>query len=115
MNALTIRNLTKTYANGNEALKGIDLSVEAGDFSGMGREVTGIDGIRGKHMWWAENFEVHGGDVQGPFLHGDDRFGVIFDIDATHKQSGERSQMRELAIYYVSDSKIVREEFFGTG
>jgi ABC-2 type transport system ATP-binding protein len=32
MNALTIRNLTKTYANGNQALKGIDLSVKVGDF-----------------------------------------------------------------------------------
>lgn len=32
MNALTIKNLTKTYANGNQALKGIDLNVEAGDF-----------------------------------------------------------------------------------
>jgi len=32
MNALTIRNLAKTYANGNQALKGIDLTVEAGDF-----------------------------------------------------------------------------------
>lgn len=32
MNALTIRNLSKTYDNGNQALKGIDLKVEAGDF-----------------------------------------------------------------------------------
>jgi ABC-2 type transport system ATP-binding protein len=32
MKALTIKNLTKTYANGNRALKGIDLSVETGDF-----------------------------------------------------------------------------------
>lgn len=32
MNALTIRNLRKTYDNGNQALKGIDLSVAAGDF-----------------------------------------------------------------------------------
>lgn len=32
MNALTIRNLTKTYDNGNQALRGIDLNVEAGDF-----------------------------------------------------------------------------------
>ena len=31
-NALTITNLSKTYGNGNEALKGIDLSVEAGEF-----------------------------------------------------------------------------------
>ncbi|MEJ2127351.1 MAG: ABC transporter ATP-binding protein [Woeseiaceae bacterium] len=32
MQALTIRNLTKTYANGNVALKGINFSVDAGDF-----------------------------------------------------------------------------------
>jgi ABC-2 type transport system ATP-binding protein len=32
MNALTIRNLQKTYSNGNQALKGIDLDVAAGDF-----------------------------------------------------------------------------------
>jgi len=32
MQALSIKNLTKTYANGNQALKGINLSVEAGDF-----------------------------------------------------------------------------------
>ncbi|MFQ5547960.1 MAG: ABC transporter ATP-binding protein [Woeseia sp.] len=32
MNALSIRNLTKTYANGNQALKGIDFDVEEGDF-----------------------------------------------------------------------------------
>ena len=32
MKALSIKNLTKTYANGNQALKGIDLDVEEGDF-----------------------------------------------------------------------------------
>lgn len=32
MKALTLKNLSKTYANGNHALKGINLSVEAGDF-----------------------------------------------------------------------------------
>ncbi len=32
MEALSIRNLRKTYANGKEALKGIDFTVEAGDF-----------------------------------------------------------------------------------
>ena len=90
------------------------VSVEAADFSGAGRETVGIDGLRGKHAWWAANFDVHGGNVEGPFLHGDDRFAVIFDIDATEKASGERSQMREVAIYHVANGKIVREEFFGT-
>jgi len=32
MHALSIRNLTKTYANGVRALKGIDFDVDAGDF-----------------------------------------------------------------------------------
>ena len=32
MNALSVRGLTKTYRNGVQALKGIDLSVEQGDF-----------------------------------------------------------------------------------
>mgnify|MGYP001545963440 FL=1 len=32
MKALSIKNLTKTYANGTQALKGIDFSVDAGDF-----------------------------------------------------------------------------------
>jgi len=32
MQALSIKKLTKTYSNGNQALKGIDFEVEAGDF-----------------------------------------------------------------------------------
>ncbi|WP_455205613.1 ABC transporter ATP-binding protein [Kaarinaea lacus] len=44
--ALSIKNLTKTYANGFEALKGIDLDVNAGDFfallgpNGAGKSTT---------------------------------------------------------------------------
>ncbi len=46
MSALTIRNLTKTYANGVQALKGIDLEVQQGDFfallgpNGAGKSTT---------------------------------------------------------------------------
>jgi len=46
MNALTIQNLTKVYPNGTEALKGIDLEVEEGDFfaflgeNGAGKTTT---------------------------------------------------------------------------
>ncbi|MGZ5051903.1 MAG: ABC transporter ATP-binding protein [Methylobacter sp.] len=46
MNALSLRNLKKTYSNGFEALKGIDLDVEAGDFfallgpNGAGKSTT---------------------------------------------------------------------------
>jgi len=44
--ALSIKNLTKTYASGVEALKGVDLSVEQGDFfallgpNGAGKSTT---------------------------------------------------------------------------
>ena len=46
MNALDIKNLKKVYANGNEALKGIDLEIKAGDFfallgpNGAGKSTT---------------------------------------------------------------------------
>ena len=46
MKALSIRNLTKTYKNGVQALKGIDLDVEQGDFfallgpNGAGKSTT---------------------------------------------------------------------------
>lgn len=46
MSALTIRNLLKTYPNGVEALKGIDLDVQRGDFfallgpNGAGKSTT---------------------------------------------------------------------------
>lgn len=35
MNAISIKNLTKTYTNGTRALKGIDLEVESGDFCAL--------------------------------------------------------------------------------
>lgn len=46
MNALSLQNLTKTYNNGFQALKGIDLEVEEGDFfallgaNGAGKSTT---------------------------------------------------------------------------
>jgi ketosteroid isomerase-like protein len=91
------------------------VSVEAADYTGQGRETAGLDGIRGKHDWWDGAMEVHSAEVEGPFLHGDDRFAVIFDIDATDKASGQRMPMREVAVYHVADGRIVREEFFGMG
>ncbi len=87
-------------------------SVEAQDMPGMEREVTGLDAIRGKHAWWENAVELHEAKADGPYLHGDDRFAVNFEIDATMKDSGERSVMKEVAIYHVADGKIVREEFF---
>lgn len=89
------------------------ISVEAMAMPGTDSpETKGLDGIKAKHEWWYSNFEVHSHNAEGPFLHGDDRFGVIFTFDATNKQSGDREAMKELAIYTVANGKIIREEFF---
>ncbi len=86
-------------------------SVEAADMGG-GRTTTGIAGIEGKHDWWEGAHDIHKVDVKGPFLHGDDRFAVIFGMDVTTKETGQRVQMEEVGIYHVADGKITREEFF---
>lgn len=87
------------------------VSVEA-SAQGMEREAKGVEAIRGKHAWWNENFEMTGGSVSDPMLHGDDRFAVIFEVQGREKASGDSFDMKEVAIYSVADGKIVREEFF---
>ncbi len=87
------------------------VSVEAADMGG-GRETKGLAGIHGKHDWWESAHIIHGATVEGPFVHGDDRFAVIFGMDVETKETKERMQMREVAVYHVADGKIVREEFF---
>ena len=88
------------------------VSVEAADMGGQGRETKGVEAIKGKHDWWFGAHDVHRSDVEGPFFHGTDKFGVVFDIDVTNKQSGQRMAMKELGLYTVKDGKIVREEFY---
>ena len=101
-----------TEAEGLKTLYADDaVSIEAVD-AGGGREVKGLDAIRGKHEWWDNAFEVHDAKIEGPFIHGDDQFGAIFAIDATNKELGDRSPMKEFALYTVENGKIAREEFF---
>jgi hypothetical protein len=86
------------------------ISIETGDTSEMGR-VEGMEGLKKKEDWWAENFDVHSIEVSDPIV-ADNWFTVRFDMDTTHKPSQERSTMSEIAVYQVSDGKIVREQFF---
>ena len=97
-------NLTKLYAENA-------VSVEAVDH-GMGREAHGMAALKGKHDWWDATFEVEEATVSDPFPHGDDRFAVMFEVKAKNKETGEVSDMKEVAVYHVADGKIVREEFF---
>ena len=118
--AETATKLTQ-YCNSGDEAKALDefyhadcVSVEALDMPGgpMGREAKGLDAIRAKHDWWFANNEVHSSSAEGPFLHGDNEFYVVFDMDVTDKTRGERVQMREVGRYQVDgDGKVVREEF----
>lgn len=87
------------------------VSVEPMDM-GNGRETHGVEAIHGKHAWWEENFEVHSLKIEGPYIHGEDRFAVTFEMDCTEKASSKRETMKEVAVYSVTDGKITREEFF---
>lgn len=88
-------------------------SVEAVDMPGMSAQIVGVEAIKDKHDWFSSAHEIHDVKAEGPFLHGNDRFGVIFEMDITNKKTGERNQFREIAIYHIDeDGKIVREEFF---
>jgi hypothetical protein len=86
------------------------VSVEAHEMENMPSEMRGIDQVRGKTDWWEKNMEVHSAKIGGPFV-ARDTFVVQFDIDATDKNSKERTQMSEVGIYTVKDGKVAREEF----
>jgi ketosteroid isomerase-like protein len=89
------------------------VSIEAFAPPGGQRTTKGIEGILGKSKWWNENHIVHKAEVFGPYPH-DDRFAVRFFYDITNKPSQKRMSMDEVALFTVSNGKIVKEEFFYT-
>ena len=101
-----------TEERGIEELYSQDI-VSVEPMAGPGRDPVskGVDALKEKHTWWAENYEVHGTGVEGPFINGD-KFSVIFDIDVSERASGQRWRAKEIALYEVEDGKIVRESFF---
>ena len=87
------------------------VSIEAAPMPGLKQTETGVEAIKAKNKWWIENHEIHGGEVQGPFPHGN-RFVVFFKFDVTPKHSGQRMTMEVMGLFTVEQGKIVREEFF---
>lgn len=117
----TAKTLTQ-YCNEGKEEQGLSelyaedcLSVEALDMPGgpMGREMKGLDQLRKKHEWWFANNEVHSSSAEGPYLHGENSFSLVFEMDVTDKNSGNRVQMKEVGLYTTNDDgMIIREEFF---
>ena len=81
------------------------------DGSGEGAIAKGFEGIQKKGEWWQENFEVHETKVSDLIVT-DNWFTVKFEMDTTHKPSGQRSTTSEIAVYQVKEGKIVKEQFF---
>jgi hypothetical protein len=75
--------------------------------------LQGRRAVEGKGKWWAENHEVHGVKVEGPFVNGDE-FAVRFEMEVTPKGKS-RMTMREIALYKVKDGKVVEERFYSAG
>ena len=82
MNALEISNLKKTYASGVEALKGISLSVEGGDFyallgpNGAGKSTT--IGIVSSLVTKSDgNVSIFGTDIDQDFAEAKRKLGVV--------------------------------------
>ncbi len=80
-----------------------------------GRDVRiakGRGAIRAKRQDWVATHEIHTLDVDGPYVHPPNQFGVRFAAEVTQKATGKQMQLSEVAIYSVEGGKIVREEFF---
>ena len=90
------------------------VSIEAEESPAIPRRTEGLAKVKGKNEWWEKNHEVHRGEAEGPWPHGD-RFIVHFKFDVTAKagpMAGKRMNLDEAGLYTVKDGKIVQEEFF---
>jgi ketosteroid isomerase-like protein len=84
------------------------VSLEAMD--GPMARVEGAAAVKAKSDWWYGAHEVHSATSAGPFVNGN-QFTVIFNMDITTKETGQRMQMQEIGLYTVKDGKIVEEKF----
>lgn len=72
---------------------------------------NGLDAMLAKGAGWAAITEVHAAEVSEPLIGGN-YFALTFKMDTTNKETGQRTQGEEIALYHVKDGKIVSEQFF---
>ncbi|MBD3663887.1 SnoaL-like domain-containing protein [Sulfitobacter aestuariivivens] len=88
-------------------------SVEAVVPPGRDVRITkGRDAIKTKREDWQALHDLHTLEVDGPFVHPPNSFGVRYEAEVTHKATGKRMTLSEIAIYSIEEGKIVREEFY---
>ncbi len=114
MKALSIKNLTKTYANGNQALKGIDLSVEAGDFyallgpNGAGK-TTAIGIISSLVNKSGGKVEIFGHNIDTELEAAKARIGIVPQEINLNLWETVGNTVRNQAGYYGISGKLARE------
>jgi hypothetical protein len=86
------------------------VSVEAAAKPDGSFETAGKAAVLQKSAEWAAANEIHGATTEGPYL-ANDKFGVVFVFDVTHKASGKRESLKEIGVYTVAGDLITREEF----
>jgi ABC-2 type transport system ATP-binding protein len=114
MQALSIKNLTKTYANGNQALKGINFSVEAGDFyallgpNGAGK-TTAIGIITSLVNKSGGEVEIFGHSIDSELEAAKTCIGLVPQEVNLNLWEGVHNIVLNQAGYYGLDRKLARE------
>ncbi len=114
MKALSIKNLTKTYDNGTEALKGIDFSVEAGDFyallgpNGAGK-TTAIGIITSLVNKTAGEVEIFGHSIDTELAAAKQCIGLVPQEVNMNLWEKVQNVVMNQAGYYGLDRKLAHE------
>lgn len=74
-------------------------------------EMHGLAAVRENSREFAGTTQIHGVEVDGPYVGGDGRFAVRFSIEAT-EASTTRKTITKLDLYTVRDGRIVRSEVY---
>jgi ketosteroid isomerase-like protein len=85
------------------------VSIEA--MEGPMARIQGMAAVKAKSDWWYGAHEIHSASAEGPYVNGD-QFSVIFAMDITVRETGQRMQMQEVGLYTVKDGQIIEERFF---
>ncbi|MBC8142348.1 MAG: nuclear transport factor 2 family protein [Armatimonadetes bacterium] len=82
---------------------------------GTGEVTTGLSAILANAEAFDAETAVSDVTVQGPFVHGD-QFALHYAMTMTTKATGASMPFAEVALYEVSNGKIVSEKFlYGVG
>ncbi|MDJ0916407.1 MAG: ABC transporter ATP-binding protein [Woeseiaceae bacterium] len=114
MKALSIKNLTKTYANGNQALKGISIDVEPGDFcallgpNGAGK-TTAIGIISSLVNKTSGSVEIFGHDIDSDLEAAKTHLGLVPQEVNLNLWEGVANIVRTQAGYYGLPRKLAEE------